>query len=78
MKVTHCVKSFRIRSFSAPYSVRMREYTELEISEYGHFLRSVPLKNYFRFLSLTSHKMQDFRRLVGCVRGAVGYAWNIH
>ena len=39
----HCVKSVRIRSYSDPYSVRMRENTDHNNSEYGHFLRSVKL-----------------------------------
>ena len=36
----HCVKSVRIRSYSSPYSVRMRENADQKNSEYGHFLRS--------------------------------------
>ena len=49
----HCVKNFRIRSFSGPYfltfglnterylvSVRMRENLDQKNSEYGHFSRS--------------------------------------
>ena len=51
----HCVKSVRIRGYSAPYfpavelieihrispySVRMRENTDKNNSEYGHFSRS--------------------------------------
>ena len=35
--VHHCVKSVRIRSYSGPYSVRMRENTDQNNSEYGHF-----------------------------------------
>ena len=34
---THCVKSVRIRSFSGPYSDRMRENANQKNSEYGHF-----------------------------------------
>ena len=37
LKVLHCVKSVRIRSFSGPYSVQMRENTDLKNSEYGQF-----------------------------------------
>ena len=33
----HCVKSVRIRSFSGPYSVRIRENTDQKNSEHGHF-----------------------------------------
>ena len=33
-------ESVRIRSFSGPYSVRMRENTDQKNSEYGHFLHS--------------------------------------
>ena len=33
----NCVKSFHIWSYSNPYSVRMRKYTDQENSEYGHF-----------------------------------------
>ena len=36
----HCVKSVRIRSYSAAYSVRMRVNTDQNNSECGHFLRS--------------------------------------
>ena len=33
----HCVKSIRIRSFSGPYLVRMRENTDQKNSEYEYF-----------------------------------------
>ena len=36
----HCVKSVHIRSYSGLYSVRMRENTDQNNSEYGHFLQS--------------------------------------
>ena len=46
-KPSHCVKSVRIRSYSSPYflrispySVRMRDNTDENNSEYGHFSRS--------------------------------------
>ena len=39
-KINCCVKSVRIRSDSGPYSVRIRENTDQNNSEYGHFLRS--------------------------------------
>ena len=32
-----CVKSVPIRSYSGPYSFRMRENTDKKNSEYGHF-----------------------------------------
>ena len=35
------MKSFHVWSFSAPYSVQMRENTDKKNSEYGHFSRSV-------------------------------------
>ena len=35
-----CVKSVRIRSYSGPYSVKMRENTDQNNSKYGHFSRS--------------------------------------
>ena len=56
----HCVKSVRIRNYSgphfpafgpnmesriSPYSVRMREKTNQNNSEYGHFLRGEYLSN---------------------------------
>ena len=34
----HCVKSVPIRSYSGPYSVRMRENAEQINSEYGHLV----------------------------------------
>ena len=40
MHFTHCMISVRIRSFSGPYSVRMRENANQKNSEYGHFSRS--------------------------------------
>ena len=36
----HCVKSVRIRSFSGPYSDRIRENTDQKNIKYGHFSRS--------------------------------------
>ena len=36
----HCVKSVPIRSFSGPFSVRVRQNTDQKNSEYGQFLRS--------------------------------------
>ena len=42
----HCVKSVRIRSYSGPYSVKMRENTDQKNSEYGHFLRSIDKSKY--------------------------------
>ena len=36
----HRVKIVRIRSYSGPYSVRMRENTDQKNFEYGHFSRS--------------------------------------
>ena len=35
------MKSVRVRSFSGPYSVRMREKTDLKNFKYGHFSGSV-------------------------------------
>ena len=35
----HCMKSVRIRSYPCQYSVLMRENTDQNNSEYGHFLR---------------------------------------
>ena len=42
----HCVKSVRIRSYSGPYSVRMRENTDQIDSEYGEFLGSDRINDY--------------------------------
>ena len=36
-KKTHCTKSVHIRSYSGPYSVRMRENTDHNNTEYEHF-----------------------------------------
>ena len=36
----YCVKSARIRSYSGPYSVGIRENSDHNNSEYGHFSRS--------------------------------------
>ena len=47
------VKSVRIRSYSGLYSVRMRENTDQNNSEHGHFLRSVVtyfLSNFFGYV----------------------------
>ena len=40
LRIKHCAKSVRIRSYFGPYSVRMRGNTDQNNSEYGHFLRS--------------------------------------
>ena len=37
----HCIKSVRIRRFSSPYLVRMRENTDQKNSTYEHFSSSV-------------------------------------
>ena len=37
----HCVKSVPIRSYSGPYSVRMRGNTDQNNSEYWHFSRLI-------------------------------------
>ena len=37
----HCIKSDRIQSYSGPYSVRKRENTDKNNSEYGHFSRKM-------------------------------------
>ena len=39
------MKSVHFRSFSGPYSVRIRENTDQKNSEYGHFSRSVSITN---------------------------------
>ena len=40
LRIKHCAKSVRIRSYFGSYSVRMRGNTDQNNSEYGHFLRS--------------------------------------
>ena len=35
--MVHCEKSFRMRIFSGPYSIRMRENADRKNSEYRHF-----------------------------------------
>ena len=51
----HCVKSVRIRSYSGPYSVRMRENTDRNNSKYGHFLRSVHF--YYDYVPVDFHTL---------------------
>ena len=53
----HCVKSVRIRSYSGPYfhafgliTGRMRENTDQNNSEYGHFSHSVNDSNLIQLL----------------------------
>ena len=48
---TNCEKSVRIRSYFGPYSVRMRENTDQNNSEYGHFLRGAIVDLFQRLLS---------------------------
>ena len=48
-QVSHCVRSVRIRSYSGPYSVRIRENTDQNNSEYRHISHSV---NFTSFSSL--------------------------
>ena len=45
--VMHCLKNVRIRSCSAPNSIRMRENADQNNSEYGHFLRSDAYEYYY-------------------------------
>ena len=40
-KLEHCLKIVRVRSFSGPYSVQMRENMDQKNSKHGLFLRSV-------------------------------------
>ena len=42
-KQYHSVKIVRIRSYSGPHSVRMRENKDQNNSKHGHFLRSIDL-----------------------------------
>ena len=44
VEVYHCIKTVSIRSYSGPYSVRMRENTDQNDSEYGHFSRSEQIR----------------------------------
>ena len=43
----HCAKSVRIRSFSGPYSVPMRDNTDQKNSEYGHFSCSAEVAPFY-------------------------------
>ena len=45
LKESQCVKSVHIRSYSGPYSVRMRENEDQNNFEYEHFSRSEQLQN---------------------------------
>ena len=40
LNYSHCIKSVRIRSYSGPYLVQMRENTDQNNSEYVRFPRS--------------------------------------
>ena len=69
----HSVKSVRIRSYSGPYFpafgrnteryfVRMRENTDQNNSEYGHFLRSADLIRQTQQHNLIKrHSWKDFK-----------------
>ena len=46
----HYVKNVRIRSYSGPYSVQIRENTGQNNSKYGNFLRSGSQWNFARKL----------------------------
>ena len=50
----HCVKSVHFRSGSGPYSVRLRENTDQNNTEYGHFLRSgmISRQTFFSTMSI--------------------------
>ena len=50
------VKSVCIRSYSIPYSVRMRENAEQNNSQYGHFLRS-EVAAHFNYNSTKGNKI---------------------
>ena len=41
MEYSHCVKSVRIRSYSGPYLVQMRDNAQQNKAKYGHLSRSV-------------------------------------
>ena len=40
LNINHFVKSVHIWSYSGPYSVQLRQNTDQNNSEYGHFSRS--------------------------------------
>ena len=50
IQLLHCVKSVRIRSYSGPYSVRMRENADQNNSEYWYFSRSAALREVLRII----------------------------
>ena len=51
-KDKHCVKSVRIRSYSSPNSVRIRENMDQNNSVYEHFLRSEVVLHFRWLMSL--------------------------
>ena len=57
VEANHCVKSFRIRSYSGPYSVRMRKNTDQNNSEYGHFSRI----EFARSIGKASHIFRQYQ-----------------
>ena len=61
-KLVHCVKDFRIRSYSGPYSVQMRENTDQNNSECGHASRSGTLVYFTQWDGFLTkwHKHFDF------------------
>ena len=47
LEAEDCMKSARVRSFSGPFSVQMRESTDQKNPEYGHLLRKGRRKRLF-------------------------------
>ena len=63
----HCVKSVRIRSYSDPHFLEsdgMRENTDQNNTEYGHFSQWIP---FLFFLDINVHNVQ----IINYVRFAV-------
>ena len=83
-KVLHHVKSVRIRSYSGPYSVRMKKNTGQNNSDYGHFARNVGLSCQsvisLRFLLTSRHCYYDFFYDEACfdsdVSKILGFCWS--
>ena len=55
----HCAKSVRIVGYSGPCSVRMRENTDQNNSEYGHFSRNEPTTETFENIDCISFLLSN-------------------
>ena len=74
----HCAKSVRIVSYSGPYSVRMRENTDQNNSEYGHFSRNATHhRNFWKYWLYFFFAIKYFRKFIIYTLYYITYSFSI-